>query len=126
MKQCQYCAKQISYHEMYCCEECEKLSAQYYQKRVKAQKLISVCYIVGTVALALAIFTYPLLNILGASLGMLGGFATGLITVFLPTPTDNIIEKYKIKKSTEIVKIFGFVLLAVGVASTVLFFTVIF
>ena len=126
MKQCQYCAKEISYHQIYCSKECEQLSEEYYHRRVKFQKLISICYITGTVALALAIFIFPLVNIAGAALGIYGGFATGLITLFIPTATDNIIQKYKIKKSMTIVRVFGLVLVAVGIAATVLLFNVIF
>ncbi len=126
MKRCQYCAKEISYHEMYCSKECEKLSEEYYHRRVKFQKLISICYITGTCSIALAIFLFPLVNILGAALGIYGGFSTGIITLFLPTATDNIIEKHKILKSMKTVRIFGLILVALGIAATVLLFTVIF
>lgn len=123
MKKCGYCAKEISYHDMYCCDDCEKLANEYYHKRVKLQKLLSVANIVGTCSIALGIFLYAMTNFVGALCMTLGGFSVGLITILLPTPTENMVTKHKLKKATKIVRIAGFVFLAFGIASLILLIT---
>ena len=37
MKKCEYCAKEISYHEMYCCYECQNSANKYYDLKDKFQ-----------------------------------------------------------------------------------------
>lgn len=119
MKTCDYCAKEISYHEMYCCEECEKKHIEYFAKRTKLQKLLSALNILGTCSIAVGIFIYALHNIVGSMMVACGTLAVGLITTLLPTPTDNIIKKYKIKKAVKLIRYFGFVLLAIGIGALI-------
>lgn len=120
MKKCGYCAKEISYNDMYCCESCEEQSKLYYEKRSKNQKLLSTMNIIGTCAIAFGIFLYALDNFIGALLLAIGGLSVGIITLVLPTPTDNLIEKFKLEKAVRLVRILGIVLLAFGIAATVL------
>lgn len=120
MKKCAYCAKEISYHEMHCSKECEQLCNEYYEKRVKFQKLLSAVNIVGTCSIAIGLFLYALVNVVGASLMAAGGLSVGLITLLLPTPTDNMIEKHKLHKAMKIVRIFGIVLITFGAAALLL------
>ena len=125
MKKCSYCAKEIGYHEMYCSSECEEKYTSYFTKRTKFQKLLSSLNIVGTCSIAVGIFLYAIINIVGAMLIACGALAVGLITIFLPTPTDNIIEKHKLKKAVTFTRYFGFFLTAVGVAALIFAITLI-
>ena len=122
MKQCDYCAKEISYHEMYCSKECEDNYTAYFAKRAKLQKLLSALNILGTCSIGVGIFLYALHNIVGSMMIALGALAVGLITTFLPTPTDNIIKKFKLKKAVKYTRYFGFLLDALGL--TVLIFAI--
>ncbi len=114
MKKCDYCAKEISYDKMYCSDECEKLCNSYYSKRSNLQKLLSTANIIGTCLIAVGIFVYALNNLVGALMMAVGGFCVGLITVLLPTPTDNMIKKNKLHKAIKFTRIMGIVLLCFG------------
>ncbi len=120
MKQCGYCAKEISYQEMYCSKECEDKYNGFFALRAKLQKLLSAVNIIGTFLIAIGIFLAPLHDYVGLLMMAVGGLSVGLITLFLPTPTDNFIQKFKMKKAVKIVKIFSFVLLAFGIVTLVL------
>ncbi len=123
MKKCNYCAKEIGYNDMYCCEECEAKNNEYYNTRVKYQKLLSAMNIIGTCSIAIGIFLYALHNAVGAGLCALGGFCVGLITILLPTPTDNMISGMKLKKAVFIVRIVGVILLLFGAGALWLLIT---
>ena len=122
MKKCYYCAKEISYHDMYCSKECEEEYTAYFRKRTKLQKLLSSVNITGPFLIAIGIFLYALNNFVGALAVAVGCLSVGLITLFLPTPTDNFIEKFKLKKAVSIIKKFGIVLIVVGIGALVLAF----
>jgi len=115
MKLCDYCAKEISYHEMYCSAECEEKYTTYYSNRAKLQKLLSTVNILGTCLIAVGIFLYALQNLVGSMMIAVGAVSVGLITVFLPTPTDNQIKKLKLQKAVKYIRYFGFLLLAIGI-----------
>ncbi|MGN0452597.1 MAG: hypothetical protein ACI4GZ_02220 [Ruminococcus sp.] len=120
MKKCEYCAKEIGYNDMYCSDECEKLAIEYYEKRTKLQKLMSAVNIIGTCFIAVGIFLYAIINFIGAVMMAVGGLSLGIINIVLPTPTDNMINKSKLKKATITVRIIGCVLLLFGICATVL------
>ena len=122
MKKCYYCAKEIGYHDMYCSKECEDAYESYFRKRGKLQKLLSAVNIIGTCLIAVGIFLYALTNFYGAMAAAIGFLSVGTITVTLPTPTDNIINKFKLKKAVSLIRKFGFVLLVLGVGALVLAF----
>lgn len=122
MKKCYYCAKEISYHDMYCSKECEEEYTAYFRKRTKLQKLLSSVNITGTFLIAIGIFLYALNNFVGALAVAVGCLSVGLITLFLPTPTDNFVEKFKLKKAVSIIRKFGIVLIVVGIGALVLAF----
>ena len=117
MKKCNFCAKEISYHEMFCSNDCENSYNKYFAKRAKLQKLLSTSNILGTCLIAVSIFVIPLQNYVGLLMMALGGFSVGLVTFLLPTPTDNMVNKHKLQKAIKIVKIFGIALIVFGFAA---------
>lgn len=119
MKTCNFCAKEISYHEMYCSEDCEKKHIAYFAKRAKLQKLLAAVNILGTCSIAVGIFLYALHNLVGSMMIASGLLSVGLITTLLPTPTENIIKKYKLKKAVKIIRYFGFALLTLGIGALI-------
>ena len=122
MKKCSFCAKEISYHEMFCGKDCEDAYNKYFAKRANLQKLLSTANILGTCLIAVSIFVIPLQNFVGLLMMALGGFSVGLITLLLPTPTDNMVNKHKLQKAIKIVKIFGLALIVFGLAALILAF----
>ena len=122
MKKCNYCAKEIGYHEMYCSKECEEMYTSYFRKRTKLQKLLSAINIIGTCSIAVGIFLYAIVNVVGTMMIACGALAVGIITTLLPTPTDNIVEKHKLKKAVKIARYFGFLLIAVGIVGLIFHF----
>lgn len=122
LKQCGYCAKEISYHDMYCSKECEDAYTSFFTLRAKLQKLLSALNILGTCLIAVGIFVVPMHNFLGLLMMGVGGLSVGGITLFLPTPTDNMIKKMKLKKAIEFVRIFAIVLLVFGAVTLTLAF----
>lgn len=121
MKQCAYCAKEITYNDMYCCEECEKLTNAHYTARGKMQKLISAVNIIGTCAIGIGIFVYALAKFVGMLLIVGGGAITGLLTLILPTPPETFTKKYKLKKAITLTRIFGIILIIFSIIMLILF-----
>ncbi len=120
MKKCEYCAKEISYHDMYCCESCQKNAEEYYAKRTRLQKLISAVNIIGTCLIGVGIFVFALQNFIGAMMMAVGGLSVGILSLLLPCPTDNMIKKNKMEKAIKFVRIFGIILVLFGCAALVL------
>ncbi len=120
MKRCEYCAKEIGYHDLYCCAECEEKAAEYFTKRSKLQSLISAINIIGTCMIAIGIFLFAITNIVGGLLMAAGSFSVGIMTLLLPCPTDNMIKKSKLKKAMGFVRLFSLVLFAFGIGALVM------
>lgn len=107
---------------MYCSKECEDAYTSFFTLRAKLQKLLSALNILGTCLIAVGIFVVPMHNFLGLLMMGVGGLSVGGITLFLPTPTDNMIKKMKLKKAIEFVRIFAIVLLVFGAVTLTLGF----
>ena len=122
MKQCNFCAKEIGYHEMFCSKSCEDAYNKYFAKRAKLQKLLSTVNILGTCLIAVGIFVVALQNFVGLLMMAAGGISIGLITVLLPTPTDNMVKKQKLQKAISFVKIVGLIILGFGIAALIFAF----
>lgn len=115
MKKCEYCAKEISYHEMYCCEECQDSAFAFYDKRDKFQKFFAVINGIFVLSIGVCIFLYSFIPDIGrigigVSLTILGA-----MYCFLPFPPDLFIEKYKLKKAIKITQIIAIVILVLGI-----------
>lgn len=123
MKKCAYCAKEISYHEMYCCDECQIGANEFFEKRDKFQKLFSVINAIFVLGIGIFIFVYSFLRPVGA-IGVSSCMLILGVTYFLlPFPVDPMIERFKLKKAIFITKCIAGVLFALGVLALVLFLT---
>ena len=108
MKKCRFCAKEIGYNDYYCSQECEDSADKFFRVRSK------------TVLIAVGIFLYALTNVVGAFMVAAGGISLGITTIALPSPPDNFIDKFKIKKASLLVRIFGIILMIFGIAALIL------
>lgn len=123
MKKCDYCAKEISYHEMYCSDECQNKTNQFYELREKYQKPFSVINGIFVMVIGVCIFLYSFIRDVGAIGGASALLILGVMYFFLPFPPDVMIRKYKLKKSIFISKIIAGVLFFLGVIVLILYLT---
>ena len=111
LKKCDYCAKEISYFEQYCSEECHGNANKYYETTEKYGKLFSIINMICFFGITVA------------SCDILG-----IMLILLPFPTENMISKYKLKKATKITRIIGLAVIGLGFIFLIfmLFFPIIF
>lgn len=123
MKKCEYCAKEISYHEMYCSDECQNQANHFFEMREKYQKLFSVINGIAVLAIGICLFLYSFTRGVGAIGGAAALLILGVMYFFLPFPPDVMIQKRKLKKSIFITKIIAGVLILLGIIVLILYFT---
>lgn len=114
MKKCEYCAKEISYHEMYCGDDCRDGAFAFYDKRDKFQKFFSVINGIFVLGIGVCIFLsslVPRIGIMGVGCCLT---ILGVMYYFLPFPPEVMIQKYKLKKSIFITRIIAGVVFAMG------------
>ena len=123
MKKCEYCAKEISYHEFYCSDECQNAANAFFEMREKFQKPFSVINAIFVIAIGICIFLYAFSSNIGAVGAAVSMLILGVMYFFLPFPPDIMIHKYKLKKAILITKIIAGILFLLGVIVLILHFT---
>ncbi|MBQ8538659.1 MAG: hypothetical protein IJ433_03310 [Ruminococcus sp.] len=119
MKKCEYCAKEISYHEIYCCDDCQTNANKFYEVRDKISKLMGVINGVSVLSIGIGLFVYSMIREVGAFMVAIPTVILGILFLFFPIPADVMIQKYKIKKAVQITRIIAVVLLVFGIAATI-------
>lgn len=119
MKKCDYCAKEITYFEQYCDEDCHAQANKFYELREKFENVFSVINGISVFGIPVGIFIFSFAKILGMIISILSFFVLGIMLIFLPFPTDNMISKYKIKKAVKITRCIGVAVLALGIMAFV-------
>ena len=114
MKKCDYCAKEISYDDMYCCDECEKLTKQYYERSDRFAKPFSMINVVCLFGVMAGLFLFPMAKPFGAGLAIVCCAALGILLLLLPFPTESMIKKFKIQKAIRITRYVGFGMMFLG------------
>ncbi len=122
MKKCDYCGKEISYMEQYCCEDCHRKAIKFYDFQEKYTKLFSVINCICVFAIPIGLLFFSLVNAIGFTMVAFALDFLGITVFLLPFPTDNMISKFKLKKATNICKALGVVLFCIGIVLTVLDF----
>ncbi|HCA04436.1 MAG TPA: hypothetical protein DEO32_00910 [Ruminococcaceae bacterium] len=114
MKQCEFCAKEISYEEMYCCDECEKQVLQYYERSERFAKPFSMINVVCLFGIMGGMFLFPLAKVFGAVIAIVCCAVLGVLLLLLPFPTESMIKKFKLKKAMKITRIVGIGMMVLG------------
>lgn len=118
MKKCEYCAKEISYHEMYCCDDCQTGANNFYDMRDKISKIIGVFNGICVMSIGIGLFVFSFFREVGAYMVAIPMVILGILFLLFPVPADVMIQKYKIKKALKITRVIALVLLALGIIAT--------
>ena len=116
MKQCEYCGKDISYHDQYCSDECQIAANQYYSKTEKFAKPFMVVNTVCVFGIPVGIFLMSVQRMIGASVAATSCVVLGIMLLFFPFATDGMIRKFKIGKATRVTRIIGICTIVLGIA----------
>lgn len=119
MKKCEYCAKEISYFEQYCDENCHAKANKFYELREKFEHLFSIVNGFCVFGIPIGIFLFSFLRTVGMIITVLSCLVLGIMLILLPFPTENMISKYKIQKSEKITRYIGIAVLVLGIIAFV-------
>lgn len=114
MKKCDYCAKEITYFEQYCSDECQRRANKYYETSEKYGKLFSVINVICVFGIPVGLFLFPFSKTVGTVLASVCCVVLGIMLLFLPFPTEGMISKLKLQKSMKITRIIGASVIALG------------
>ncbi|MBR2715549.1 MAG: hypothetical protein IKB73_05025 [Ruminococcus sp.] len=119
MKKCGYCAKEISYHEMYCCDECQNSANKFYETRDKVTTLMSVINGISVMSIGIGLFIFSFFREIGAFMVAIPLVILGILYILFPIPADVMIEKNKIEKAQKTTRYIGIALLILGIIATI-------
>lgn len=120
MKKCDYCAKEISYHQMYCDDVCEENAQKFYAMRESVEKTMGIINGICVLSMGLGFFLFAFSSMVGAYMVSIPMLILGALFVLFPIPAEVMINKNKIEKAVKTTRIIGFIVLALGVIATVL------
>lgn len=99
MKECKYCGREISYHQMYCDDICAKPAEDFFQFRNRFTKVFSILNVICVFSIPIGIFLFPIIGLPGIYLALSGTGLIGFVLIIFPFPTEGMISKFKIKKA---------------------------
>lgn len=120
MKKCEFCAKEISYHDMYCCDDCQTNANKFYDTRDKISKIMGVINGVCVMSIGIGLFVFSFLREVGGFMISIPLFILGLLFLIFPMPADVMINKYKIEKSMKMTRAIAIGMLVLGVVAFIL------
>lgn len=114
LKKCDYCAKEITYFDQYCCDECQAKTNKYYEIGEKFGRLFSVVNSICVFGIPTGIFLFPFAKIFGTAVASISCFVLGIMLILLPFPTESMIKKFKLEKAIKITRIIGLCVIGLG------------
>ncbi|MBQ3968932.1 MAG: hypothetical protein II685_00430 [Clostridia bacterium] len=120
MKKCEYCGKELeSYHLQYCKDsDCEERALSFYDSRRKNEKVFGIINIITIIAIMAGLFLAVFVPIIGNIIVAAALVVMGIGVLAMPYAPENFYQKYRIKKTTKMVRIFGVMLfVAAGIFS---------
>lgn len=101
MKKCDYCAKEISYFEQYCSEECHGNANKYYETTEKYGKLFSIINMICFFGIPIGIFLFAFLRTAGMIITVASCDILGVMLILLPVSHRKYDFKVQAEKSNE-------------------------
>ena len=114
MKKCDFCAKEISYFDQYCSDECHARANKYYEISDKFGKIFSIVNGICVFGIPVGLFLLPFSKDFGMVVALLSSIILGIMLILLPFPTDNMISKFKLQKAMKITRIIGICVIVLG------------
>ena len=114
MKKCEYCAKEISYHEQYCGDDCQIKANRYYENSERFAKLFMVVNVVCVFGIPVGLFILSVVKNVGAAIAGGSCALLGLMLLIFPFPTEGMVKKFGIKKAQIITRIVGLACFVLG------------
>lgn len=114
MKKCEYCAKEISYFDQFCCEDCQESYNRYQETVERFGKLFSVVNVICIFGVPIGIFLFSFSKVVGASIASICCMILGILLILLPFPTDGMIKKFKLRKARNLTRLIGLAVIAFG------------
>ncbi len=109
LKKCEYCAKELeSYHLQYCKDsDCEERALKFYEFRRDKEKIFGVINIIVIIAIMAGLISAMFVPVFGNVLVSVSLFILGITVVAMPFAPESFYQKYRIKKTTFLVRMFG-------------------
>lgn len=120
MKQCEYCAKEITYHQIYCDDICEDNAQKFYDMRESAEKIMGILNGICVLSIGIGFFLFSFFSKTSAFMISIPMLILGILFTLFPVPADVMINKYKIQKAVKLTRIIGIVVLLLGIIATVI------
>ena len=114
MKKCEYCGKEISYHEQFCSDDCHIQSNKYYERSEKMARPFYFISTVCVIGIPVGLFLFSFLKLPGAVITAVSCAILGLMIILFPMPTEGMIKKRTINKAVFRIRIFGVCVIALG------------
>ena len=116
MKKCDYCAKEITYFEQYCCDECERSAVAFHERSERHSKLFLIVNTICVFGIPIGLFLGAFKPIVGIPIASVSCAVLGVMLILLPFPTEGMVKKHKLKKAVKMCRVFGAVVIGLGVA----------
>lgn len=122
MKKCEYCGRELeSYHLMYCRDsDCEKKAERFYERRQKTETVFGVINIAGVVVIMIGLIMAVFSPVVGNFLVAGALVVLGVTIIAMPYAPESFYKKWRIKKTGNIVRVFGCVCFAAAVGFSIL------
>ncbi len=124
MKKCDYCGKEITYFEQYCCEECEQKTVEYHLKAERFSKMFLIVNTICVFGIPVGLFLAAFRKYIGLPTASACCIVLGAMLIALPFPTEGMIRKHKLQKAINMSRAFGGAVIALGFAILGLLFVI--
>lgn len=114
MKKCEYCKKEISYHEQYCSEDCMLEAKRFYTYRNTRSGIFTAFSVVFMICACVGGFMFLFGLEWATAIITFSIMCLGITMIVFPYGTDEMIKKHGIKHCAELIKRLGIAVAAAG------------
>ena len=107
IKKCEYCAKEISYYDQYCDDDCQIKANKYYENSERFAKLFMVVNVICVFGIPVGLFILSIVKLVGAVIAGGSCAMLGLMLLIFPFPTEGMLKRFGIKKAQNVTRLVG-------------------